>query len=385
MASGYGTVLGTTKLVDNGPDTSRFCLLIAGDGFTASEQSDFQSTVGDLVPYIQDHLTGPSNWEKVNVIRLDVESDESGVDVDTYFGGSLGLNGVDRGLTFDQNLLIRTADTYFPEWDTVLLLINTTQYAGSATVGAAFGGGVGASSLDPLFFKDIVIHELGHCAFGLADEYNYLKGCDHDGGSTDDLGTQDIYPNADGEPIEPNVTKDYYSLKWGAFVDPSTPIPTTKNQDCAECDLQLSPVANGTVGAFEGAHHYHCNIWRPEYNCRMRLVQQPFCTVCNSHIGNVLTLASELDPTPCFVATVVYGDRHHPDVVALRHWRDRHLAPNARGRAAMRSLVAVYDRVGPHFASAARQHPGLARLLRRWLIAPVAAAARRGNGGTGGA
>lgn len=381
MGTSDGTVLGTTKVVDHGADESKWCLLIAGDGFTSSEQSAFQSAVDDLVVYLEDHLTGAVNWEKVNVIRLDVESDESGVDspncdgttVDTYFDASLCSKNLDRALTVNETVAIDTANAQFPEWDAMLVLCNTTVYGGAER------GGVGASSLDPSQGKDIAMHELGHCAFGLADEYNYIKGCDHDGGAGDDLGAQDIYPNASGEPVEPNVTNDTFTLKWASLVATGTSIPTTTNADCTECDPQLSP--DGIVGAFEGAYHYHCNIWRPEFNCKMRQIAQPYCAVCDSHIGNVLTLGSELDVTPCFVAGAVYGDRRHPDVVALQRWRDRRLAPDARGRVTMRLLVGAYDRIGPQLAAIVRPRPRVARLLRRWLIAPLAAAARVRDGG----
>ncbi len=378
MGTSDGTVLGTTKVLDHGADESKWCLLIAGDGFTATEQSAFQTAVDGLVTYLEDNLTGPLNWEKVNVIRLDVESDDSGVDsstvaVDTYFDASLGSGDIERGLTINQTTAIDTANAEFPEWDAMLVLVNTTQYAGAAVI-----GGVGAASLDPTFGNALALHELGHCGFGLADEYNYLKGCDHDGGPYDDLGLQDVYPNASGEPVEPNVTSNTFALKWSSFVDPSTTIPTTTNSDCTECDPQIS--ADGIVGAFEGGNHYHCNIWRPEFNCTMRLIELPFCAVCEAHIGDVLTWGSLLDVTPCFVAGAVYGDRNHPDVRALQRWRDRHLARGARGRPAMRLLVAAYGRVGPHLATAAHRHAWLARLFRRWLIAPAATAARRGNG-----
>jgi hypothetical protein len=381
MGVSDGTVLGTTKVVDHGADDTKWCLLVAGDGFTSSELGDFESAVDDFVAYLETHLTGALNWEKVNVIRLDVESDESGVDtsttaVDTYLDGSLGSTGVARALTVDWTIATDTANAQFPEWDAMLVLVNTTEYGGASTI----GGGVGAASLDPTFANEIAVHELGHAGFGLADEYDYKKGCAHDGGAEDDLGAQDVYPNASGEPVSPNVTNNRFSLKWSSFVDPSTLIPTTSNGDCGECDVQSSPVADGTVGAFEGGNHYHCNIWRPEYNCRMRVLGQPFCTVCEAHIGTVLTFGSLLDVTPCFVAGAIYGDRHHPDVLALRRWRDGHLARDARGRVAMRLLVAVYGCVGPHLAAVVAPRPRLARLLRRRVIGPAAAAARRWDG-----
>lgn len=48
----------------------------------------------------------------------------------------------------------------------------------------------------------------------------------------------------------------------------------------------------------------------------------------------------------CFVATAAYGDRMHPDVVALRAFRDNHLCKTAFGRA----FIKVYWTIGPELA-----------------------------------
>jgi hypothetical protein len=73
----------------------------------------------------------------------------------------------------------------------------------------------------------------------------------------------------------------------------------------------------------------------------------------------------------------VYGDAGHPDVVALRDWRDRHLEPGARGGAAMRPLARAYERVGPACARFTERRPRLARALRRGVFAPAARIVRR--------
>ena len=49
--------------------------------------------------------------------------------VDTYFDASLGSGDVDRALTINQTTAIDTANAEFPEWDAMLVLVNTTQYA----------------------------------------------------------------------------------------------------------------------------------------------------------------------------------------------------------------------------------------------------------------
>ena len=74
------------------------------------------------------------------------------------------------------------------------------------------------------------------------------------------------------------------TLKWGSFVGRSTALPTTANADCTKCDPQASPVAAGTVGAFTGAFYNHCGAYRPEFDCKMRTLSKPLCSVCQHRI-----------------------------------------------------------------------------------------------------
>ena len=287
MGVAHGTVIGTTKVVDHGPDEDKWCLLIAGDGFTSAEMSAFETVVADFVVFLESNLTGAVNWEKVNVIRLDVRSDESGADnpncddtikVATYFDAEFCVSGLDRTLAIDESIAIDAANANFPEWDALLVFVNITNYGGLG------GGGVAVASLDPVWSHEIALHEMGHAAFGLADEYPTWAGCAS--GETD----RNVYDVAIlGEPAEDNVTATLSPLKWADLVDPATPTPTTSNPDCTQCDTQASPVAAGTVGAFEGGRYYHCGIWRPEFNCRMNNLGIGFCAVCGSRIGSVLT------------------------------------------------------------------------------------------------
>jgi hypothetical protein len=65
----------------------------------------------------------------------------------------------------------------------------------------------------------------------------------------------------------------------------------------------------------------------------------------------------------CFIATAVYGSADHPNVLALRRFRDDHLESNAVGRA----FCAVYYRLSPRLAegffSRGRARDGMRRLL----------------------
>lgn len=91
----------------------------------------------------------------------------------------------------------------------------------------------------------------------------------------------------------------------------------------------------------------------------------------------------ELDAPPgvlrsgCFVATALYGDDRHPDLGALRAFRDNVLARRALGR----RFIAWYIRRGPDLAAYLMRHKALHSAARIVLL-PVlrrAAAAMRGR------
>ena len=377
MGINNGGVVTVVKVVDHGPDEFKWNLVVTGDGFTLSELGDFVAVVDDFVAFLQtsdaNPLSAPLTWDSINVHRLDVVSDESGADnpncdgtlVATYYDAEFCVNQVDRTLGLDTQIVSDTADLHVPEWDAVLVFVNSTVLG--AAVPAGTGGGQAAASLGAGNFG--ALHELGHAAFGLADEYQYRAGCNS--GET----TQDLYTGI--EPPEPNVTAatTLATLKWASYVDAATPIPTLENPDCSTCDFQTSPVAAGTVGLFEGAKYFHCGLFRPEFDCRMRTNATGFCAVCRPAITDVIFV--QTGATPCLVATAVYGDPRHPDVETLRRWRDRHLARGAPGRPAMCLLAAGYARVGPLLACLVQPRRRLARLLRTRVLAPLAGALRR--------
>lgn len=87
-----------------------------------------------------------------------------------------------------------------------------------------------------------------------------------------------------------------------------------------------------------------------------------------------------IESSSCFVATAVYGDAEHADVMALRRWRGRHLhAPGVRGRS-MRVFASAYATVGPGAADVVRRHPRLGSLLRRRVFPPLVRTLTVGDG-----
>jgi hypothetical protein len=299
MGVADGTVHGTTLIVNHGPPSERWNLVIVSEGYQASELSNFASDAQDIVnalfaaPPFNDPggILVPSIQSAVNVHRVNVSSTDSGADdpvacggsgatAATYFDASFCNGGIRRLLTVDSANVLNVVNAQVPEWHAILCLVNSTVYGGG-------GGTIATSSMAPGALE-IALHELGHSAFGLADEYEYWAGC---GVDTD----RDNHPAS--EPSEPNVTTTLTPLKWSSLVTPGTAIPTTNNADCTVCDPQANPVGATTVGAFDGAHYYHCDAYRPQYDCKMRALGFDWCAVCRQKIRQVL---GPFRPTPPF-------------------------------------------------------------------------------------
>jgi hypothetical protein len=285
MSTADGTVLGTTKIVDNGPATQRWNLLILSEGYRSTEMAQFATDAQQLAKTWFSTPPFDRLQAAINIYRVDVTSTDSGAadpaacggtgaSPRTYFDASFCNNGIQRLLEVNIMTVLSVAGGQVPQWHMALVIVNSTVYGGSGGAVATFSKAPGA--------MEIALHEMGHTAFGFADEYEYYAGCGIDIG-------QDHHPGT--EPFQPNVTinSNRTTIKWASLILPTTPMPTTKNANCAVCDPQPSPVPTGTVGAFEGADYYHCGSYRPEFNCRMRALNNPYCAVCQQVIVQKLT------------------------------------------------------------------------------------------------
>ena len=288
MTTADGTVLGTTKILDNGTPASRWNLVLMGDGYQAGQLGQYAADARRFVDTLV--ATPPFDvlQKAINVYRVDITSTDSGADdpvacggsgatARTYFDASFCTSGIRRLLVANAGTAFTVAGAQVPQWHMIMVIVNSTVYGGS-------GGGIAVYSLAP-GAEEIGLHEMGHTAFGLADEYEYYRGC---GVDTD----RDNHPNF--EPAEPNVTIDANrsTIKWRNLIPPSTPTPTTNNPDCTQCDPRTGPpppLPADVVGAFEGAHYYHCGAFRPQFNCRMRALNLSFCAVCQQRIRTTLT------------------------------------------------------------------------------------------------
>ncbi|GAA0464254.1 hypothetical protein Ade02nite_31190 [Paractinoplanes deccanensis] len=295
MTTADGQVLGVTRVVDHGPPAERWNLVILGDGYRANQMTQYAQDAARLCVRLEATRPFDSVWAGLNLYRVDVTSTDSGADdpaacggpgttARTYFDASFCNNGARRLLLVNQATALSVAAQRVPQFHAVVVIVNSQVYGGSGGAVATYSLATGAEL--------IALHELGHSAFGLADEYESYLGCGID---TD----RDHHPAA--EPAEPNVTvnTDRATLKWRSLVAQATPIPTTRNADCTRCDPQPDPLPAATVGLYEGAHYYHCGAFRPQFDCRMRAIDKEFCAVCAQQIRRVL-----LPFTPAIVPDV---------------------------------------------------------------------------------
>ncbi|MDC9592186.1 M64 family metallopeptidase [Xenorhabdus sp. IM139775] len=241
-------------------------LVFMGDGYSQDDQKKWEKDAEEVRRnFFSDPLMS-SLKNRFKVIRLDIISKESGIskgsDIkDTAFHMVLGCHNIDRLLCVDPHLVTQTANNVLGHggYDQILVIGNTSDYGGAGYTG------VGTCTMDPRA-TEIALHEFGHSAYGLADEYD-------DGG---------VICSIDGEPRQPNVTieTNRNKIKWRHLIKPETPIPTCEH-------------INGVIGLFEGAQYCTKGKYRPVYISKMRTLGYPWYAVNEEHIRKVMDAYTE--------------------------------------------------------------------------------------------
>ncbi len=277
-----GRLVGITKLVDNGSSTEQWNLVLLSEGYRESEIPDFRQHSEDFVSKLKATPPFTELWDLINVYLVNVASIDSGIadpknpqdNPRTYFDArfyNFALN--DRLIVANQDLALLVVRQNVPEYNVAMMIVNTKLYGGS-------GGTVAVFSAHPQSAK-IGIHEMGHSAFGLADEYEYA-------GSNGLIGN-----HYSGQPrSESNIATsiERAKLKWGHLIDQELEIPFFRNPNCNDFSPNPPPHLTGKVGAFEGAFHHHCGVYRPEAFCIMRsLGHKSFCKVCADRIRRIIS------------------------------------------------------------------------------------------------
>ncbi len=266
-------------LQEGGPASNRINLVILGDGYRAEDQQKLTDDARTIIESLFT-LTPYAEYRSLfNIKLIKAVSNENGGDRgdvgemrDTRYGSYFFCNNIERLVCANTAAALKDVRENVPEFDYVVMLVNDTKYGGS-------GGSIVVLSTNKLAV-DILKHELGHVIGDLADEY------------------ESPYP---GYPTcstardcpEANVTlrSTPGTLKWAAWVEAGTPIPTPET------------AAYSGIGLFEGARYLSSTVFRPvNTRCRMRELLQPFCSVCAeqmtiSFLANV-KLTDEVSPAP---------------------------------------------------------------------------------------
>lgn len=233
---------------------------IIGDGYTVGEMNNWKTdaqTVSrgflsdPLINNLKDHF---------EFVRVDLPSKESGITItnqikkNTALQTELGCYNTDRLLCVNTNLANSAANQAlgYGNYDQILVVANTTHYGGAGYTG------IGTLTMNSAS-TELALHEFGHSAFGLADEYDYGD-C-----------------RIGSEPNSPNVTQqtDRNKIKWKHLINANTPVPTYHQQE-------------GVIGLFEGADYCTSSKYRPVFDSKMRTLGTQWFGVNEEHIRKVM-------------------------------------------------------------------------------------------------
>jgi len=249
-------------LAYSGDPSNRINLVILGDGYAITDTTKFRSDALNTANYFLS--VPPFNEYKnfFNFFAIEVISNDSGNDhpgtgsdepnpiiqpitsVDNYLESTFDY-GVHRCVySSNTGLVFSIANTNFPQYDLLNVIVNTTYYGGC-------GGSVAFSTMNAAS-AEIFVHEFGHSFGGLQDEYEY--------------GSMNCLPGSN-QLINVTQETDSSILVWKKWLT-TAQIPTPADSSC------------NLIGLHEGAQYCFTNWYRPKCNCKMRQLNQPLCEVC---------------------------------------------------------------------------------------------------------
>lgn len=240
------------KLLQGNSNGQGIDLVIVGDGFLAEDQAQLEIAAQDVLRYIFEYddralmrYKSFFNVWLVESISSTRNISQHGYGGDTLFSAYFNCGNIARLLCADDQKVINFVAQHVPQYDQVLVLVNSDVYGGA-------GGLIATASLNS-DVKNVVLHELGHSLVHLADEY-------------DDEGVASLE-----EPIEVNVTANTNPLtvKWNYWFSDKNMIP----------GFNKYTYSKNEVGYFVGGYYAKYGIWRPTYESIMRVLNGPFGSV----------------------------------------------------------------------------------------------------------
>ena len=258
------------ELEVSGDPSKKVDLLILGDGYTVEDKAKFEGDCRRFMHTFFQVEPFKRLRDRFNVRAVFAASTDSGIDEprkgvysDTPFGMTFSTFDLARYCMSEAVWAMHDYAASVPH-DALLLMGNSSRYGGGAIY-----------NYYTVFVSDneyddyLPVHEFGHGFAGLGDEYY-----------TSAVAYSDFYPQG-VEPWEPNITAliEPDHLKWKAFVDPDTPLPTPEDD----------PRFADKVGAFEGAGYAAKNLFRPQKDCKMfSKGNKAFCRVCEQAMVDMI-------------------------------------------------------------------------------------------------
>jgi len=267
----YTPLWAVTTIVDNGPSENRIDLVMLGDGYTSAELDDYATHVDNVLAAFFEEEPLEAYASYFNVHRVDVVSNESGVDEpdygiyrDTALDMTYNCFGIPRLLCVDAGKALAAA-AYAPDLQQILVLANSTRYGGSGDPVNNLSTLAGDNSAS----VELALHEFAHSFADLGDEYEYGLPGTYTGPELIDANVS-IYDAAAQVALQ---------AKWWRWM----------------------PLSH--IDAFEGAGYYLYGLYRPTYNSKMRSLNRPFEEVNNEQfVFHVYEVVSPIDDaTPASV------------------------------------------------------------------------------------
>ncbi|MBK8099956.1 MAG: hypothetical protein IPK26_22870 [Planctomycetes bacterium] len=253
-----------TTILSNGPTANRYDMVILAEGYTAAEQTRFNTDCQSFLTALfqrAPYQAFASYYNVHTVFRASLESGADHPDVsppiwrNTVYNASYNTGGTARCL-YIGNASQALADAALAPANEgrVLVFVNDSRYGGCAGQFAVSYNGSSAN--------EVQIHEIGHSLASLADEYDY--------------------PNATytgGEPGQVNITASPTGQKWSYWH------------------------GFDGISAFQGAGYYQYGLYRPKNNCLMRSLGVALCAVCKEQIARSVSSVVNVLENPQPAAT----------------------------------------------------------------------------------
>ncbi|WP_328321249.1 M64 family metallopeptidase [Kribbella sp. NBC_00382] len=274
-AAPVGTVV---PLQVTGPASSRFNLVVMGDGYTAGELPKFREQVDKHLNVLWSIEPFKTYRNYINVYAVEIPSPESGVDCDPSltspmvdtplqmgFWGGCDPDSVQRLLTVSDSAARKYANLVPGTTASnrqILAIGNSDTYGGAGGAYATASGGNALSAL-------ITPHELGHSLGGLQDEYDYYARGER-GAPWSDPEPTSIHHTLLTEKQMINRERKWF--RW--LGEPSE--------------------SGGLIGRYESGMYAGSGIWRPSKHSMMKVLGYYFDQVARERMTQRISARATL-------------------------------------------------------------------------------------------